>query len=120
VARYEHLPIYKSALDLTVHVEKVVAGMSRYHKYSLGAEMRAGCRSVLQQVVRANNAARGSQRATELLELRERIDALLLTMRVAREVRAFRSFAAYLTAVEQVGSVARQNEGWFRHTQARA
>ena len=36
MARYEHLPIYKAALDLTVHFEKVVAGFSRYHKYTLG------------------------------------------------------------------------------------
>ena len=34
MARYEHLPIYKAALDLTVHFEKVVAGFSRYHKYT--------------------------------------------------------------------------------------
>jgi len=31
MARYEHLPIYKAALDLTVHMEKVVAGFGCYH-----------------------------------------------------------------------------------------
>jgi len=31
MARYEHLPIYKAALDLTVHLERVVAGFQRYH-----------------------------------------------------------------------------------------
>jgi len=36
MARYEHLPIYKAPLDLTVHMEKLVAGFSRYHKYTLG------------------------------------------------------------------------------------
>ena len=36
MARYEHLPIYKQALDAAVHFEKVVAGFSRYHKYTLG------------------------------------------------------------------------------------
>ena len=120
MARYEHLPIYKAALDLTVHFEKVVAGFSRYHKYTLGTELREGCRAVLQQVLRANNAATREQRAAELLVLRDRIDALLLAMRVAKEVKAFKSFAGYLHAVEQVGSVARQNEGWFKKTQAKA
>lgn len=47
MARYEHLPIYKSALDLTVHFEKLVAGFSRYHKYTLGTELREGSRAVL-------------------------------------------------------------------------
>jgi hypothetical protein len=120
MARHDHLPIYKAALDLTVHLEKVVAGFSRYHKYTLGTELRQGSRALLQQVVRANNAADAGERAAELLHLRDQIEALLLTMRVGKEVQAFRSFAGYLHAVEQVGSVARQNEGWFRHTRAQA
>lgn len=86
----------------------------------MGTELREGSRGVLQQVLRANSAATGEQRAAELLVLRERIDALLLAMRVAMEGKAFKSFAGYLYAVEQVGLVARQNEGWFKQTQAKA
>ncbi len=39
MARYEHLPIYKKAMDLTVYLEKIVRNFSRYHKYTLGAEL---------------------------------------------------------------------------------
>ena len=39
---------------MTVHFEGLVAGFSRYHKYTLGAELREGSRAVLQQVLRAN------------------------------------------------------------------
>ena len=78
--------------------------------------MRQGSRAVLQQVLRANNASDKVERSAELLVLRDRIEALLLAMRVAKEVKAFKSFAGYLHAVEQVGSVARQNEAWFKHT----
>jgi hypothetical protein len=46
VARYEHLPIYKAALDAAVHFEQVVAGFSRYHKYSLGTKLRQASREV--------------------------------------------------------------------------
>lgn len=35
MARYEHLPIYKQTMDVAVHFERVVAGFSRYHKYTL-------------------------------------------------------------------------------------
>ena len=62
MARYEHLPIYKSALDMTVHFERLVAGFSRYHKYTLGTELREASPAVLMQVVRANNAQRGEVR----------------------------------------------------------
>jgi hypothetical protein len=57
MARQEHLPIYKAALDMTVHFEKLVAGFSRHHKYTLGTELGEGRRGGLQQVLRANNAA---------------------------------------------------------------
>ena len=65
MARYEHLPIYKAALDLTVHLEKLVAGFSRYHKYTLGTEMREGSRAVLMQVLKANNAANANHHRDE-------------------------------------------------------
>jgi len=56
MARYEHLPIYKQALDVAVHFERVVAGFSRYHKYTLGTELRNQSRAVVALVVRANSA----------------------------------------------------------------
>jgi hypothetical protein len=59
LARYEHLPIYRSALDMTVHFERLVAGSSRYQKHTLGTEFREASRGVLVQVVRANNAPSG-------------------------------------------------------------
>ena len=52
MAHHEHLPIFKAALDMTVRLEKLVAGFSRYHKHTLGAELRKGSRAVLQQVQR--------------------------------------------------------------------
>jgi hypothetical protein len=35
MARYEHLPIYKKTMDLTIYFEKVVRNFSRYHEYVL-------------------------------------------------------------------------------------
>lgn len=40
MAQYEHLPIYKKAYDLALYFEKIVRNFSRYHKYTLGTEMR--------------------------------------------------------------------------------
>ena len=40
MVRYEHLPIYKQAMEVAVYFEKIVAGFSRYHKYTLGTELR--------------------------------------------------------------------------------
>ena len=40
MARYDHLPIYKSALELLVYVEQIVKNFSRYNKYTIGARLR--------------------------------------------------------------------------------
>ena len=114
MARYEHLPIYKQAMDVAVHFENVVAGFSRYHKYTLGTELRNQSRAVVALIVKAN-AARDKR--SELLALRECLDELLILMRLAKEVKAFKSFSSFQFAAEQVVSVCRQNEGWLRSTQ---
>jgi hypothetical protein len=111
VARYEHLPIYKQAMDVAVHFEQIVAGFSRYHKYTLGTELRNTSREIVGIIIQANSAR---DKQPDLLRLRERLEALLVLMRLAKEVRAFKSFNAYVHAVEIVGSVSRQNEGWLR------
>src|SRR6266404_88612 len=40
MAQAEHLPIYKASYDLCLYLEQVVRGFSRYHKYTLGADLR--------------------------------------------------------------------------------
>lgn len=44
MVRYGHLPIYKAALDLTVRLERLVAGFSHHYKYTLDTEMCEGGR----------------------------------------------------------------------------
>ena len=111
MARYEHLPIYKRAMDLAVHFERVVVGFSRYHKYTLGSELRNTSRALVGLIIQAN-AERDKRPA--LLAVRAKLDELLVLVRLAKEVQAFKSFQAYQFVVEQVASVCRQNEGWLR------
>jgi hypothetical protein len=46
MAHYRHLPVWKAALDLAVHLEHAVRRFGktpsppRYHKYTLGSELR--------------------------------------------------------------------------------
>ena len=56
MAHYEHLPIYKSALDLCIYFEKVVRHFDRHHKYVIGADLRRlGIKAVM-LVIQANDA----------------------------------------------------------------
>ena len=40
MARYEHVPIYKTTMDLTVYLEQVVRNFSRDYTYTLGSDLR--------------------------------------------------------------------------------
>jgi len=40
MVRYEHLPIYKTAMDWAMYLKQMVRNFSRYHKYTLGSDLR--------------------------------------------------------------------------------
>ena len=86
MANTEHLPIYKSSYDLCLYLEQVVQGFSRYHKYSLGTDLRDGGRRVLKLVVRANARY---DKAPVLLELREELEELKVLLRLGPPSRRF-------------------------------
>ena len=98
MARYEHLPIYRDALNLAVHFEKIVANFSRYHKYTLGTELRNASRQAVKMVIHANNQ---TDKLQALQELREHLEELLLLIRLGKEVQAFKSFNAYSQVVDR-------------------
>ena len=114
MARYEHLPIYRAAFDLAVHMEKIVRNFSRYHKYTLGSELRNRSREILASVIEANN--QNEDRATKLLELREKIEFFKVLARLCHESGGFARTRSYLYVAEQMVSIAKQNEGWLKQT----
>ena len=86
MAQYEHLPIYKAAFDLIVYLEKVVAGFSRYNKYTHGAALRDTAREVVMLIVRANNS---TDKISVLEELRIKLEELKVAVRVCKEIKTF-------------------------------
>jgi hypothetical protein len=54
MAAYDHLPIFKKMMNLTVYVENMVMRFSRYHRYTLGTELRTMCQSALAVIAEAN------------------------------------------------------------------
>ena len=111
MAQTEHLPIYQASYDLCLYLEQVVRSFSRYHKYTLGADLRDGARRVLKLLVRAN-ARR--DKAGVLLEVREEVEQLKVVLRLCQDVKAFASFGAFAHATQQVVTIAKQNEGWLK------
>ena len=100
MAQYEHLPIFKQMLELTVHIEKTVRRFPRYHKYTLGSE-----------IAEANSTR---ERRALLMELRNTLERLKIHLVLAKEVQAFHKARAFYQVSEMVVAVSRQNEGWLK------
>jgi len=113
MAQYEHLPIFKSAFDLAVHIEKIVHGFSRYHKYTLGTDLRNRSRSVLEKIVKCNNLR---DRSDELLSLRHDLEVFKIITRLCYESGGFKSKKAYLHIARQIVETSKQLEGWLRYS----
>jgi hypothetical protein len=111
MAQYEHLPIYKKMFDLAVYIERIVKNFSRYHKYTLGSEMRNLSREVLGLVIKANQER---DKREILLKMREKIEDLKISARLAKELKAFNNFNSFECLVKMIVEVAGQNEGWLR------
>ena len=111
MAQAEHLPIYKASYDLCLYVEQIVRSFSRYHKYTLGADLRDGARRVLKLVVRATSRL---DKLPLLLELREEVEQLKVVLRLCQDVMAFASFKAFENAIGRAVEIAKQNEGWLK------
>ncbi len=114
MARYEHLPLYKKAMDTAVYIENVVKGFSRYHKYTLGTDLRNQSREIVRLVIRANSQA---DKSAALHLLRDTIEDLKITSQLCKEVRAFKNFNTFQALAEAVSDMSRQSEGWIKSLQ---
>jgi hypothetical protein len=108
---YEELPIYKATQDMAIYFEKVVRHFDRYNKYNLGAEIRTLSHRILVLIAKANTK---QTRKESLVEALDKLEELKITLRLAKEVKAFNSFKSFEFATKSVIEVSKQCEGWFK------
>jgi hypothetical protein len=117
MAQYEHLPIYRKAFDMTVYVENIVRGFSRYHKYTLGSDLRRLSAEIVRLIVRANSER---EKVRTIMNLRDTIEEFKVTVRLGKEIKAFGSFNAFKWLMEETISLSRQSEGWLKSMRGRS
>jgi len=108
---YENLPVYKKALDLTVYFENIVRNFSRYHKYTVGTELRNLSRRILVLIAKANIRR---ERINTLAEALQSLEELKILIRICKEIKAFQTFKSYEFATRLTIEVAKQCEGWLK------
>lgn len=110
MAYYENLPIYKKALELTVLLENMVRGFARYHKYSIGADMRNLSRVIAALIIKANSE---KDKVRTLTELRDKCEEMKFIITVGKEIKAYQNFNQFQLAAGLAVDLSRQSEGWL-------
>jgi hypothetical protein len=100
MVQYRHLPVWKAALDLAVHLEHAVRRFSpkvgnphptfgwaelspRYNKYTLGSDLRQTAQRLCRLVARANDA-KDAARLCALDELVNAVEEMKTRLTLAR------------------------------------
>lgn len=105
-------PIVKLTERVLADVELAVRSFPRYHKYSVGEDLRRDARAVARSAIRA---WRDHEHRGERLEaLTAAVDDLKLTLQVAKRVEAFKSFRQFEALARVVSNLGRQCGGWQR------
>lgn len=104
--------VAKKAERLLADIERAVRAFSRYHKYTLGSEMRTQAMTVVRMCHRAwRDHAR---QAHWLSELVWSIDELKLSIRIGSQIHAFKSFSQFESLIRATEEVGRCAGGWKR------
>ena len=119
MARFRHLPIWKTALELAVHLEQAVRRFPRYHKYTLGSELRQTAQRICRLVARVNEA-RDAGRVAALEELVGAVEEMKTLLTLAQEIKAFGHFNDFAAAAELTVSLGKQSGGWRRRVRPEA
>jgi hypothetical protein len=113
----EKLPIFRKALTLCVYIESIVKGFDRYHKYTIGKEMREFSQSLLFAI---NKAGLSKDRVEVLTALRDKCEALKMLLLIAKEIEAFKSFKQFEYSSKLCVDVCRQSQAWLNASVSQA
>jgi hypothetical protein len=107
MAQYEHLPIYKKAMELSVYIHNLVHKFSRYNKYTIGTDMRQETYDIIKIIIRVNSEKNKLPLLKELIIHCEMIKNMLI---LAKEVKAFQNFTSFQQAASMASVLCKQSQ----------
>lgn len=107
--------IVKRAERLLLDIEKAVKSFPRYHKYTIGTDVRNQAMTVVRISSRAWRDI--SNRGHWLSELIWSVDELKISLQLGSQLRVFKSFAQFEQIIRQAAEVGACAGGWKRNHQ---
>jgi len=106
--------IAKMSERLLADLERAVRGFARYHKYTLGSDIRTQAMTVVRNCHRAwRDRARQEHWKSELAWS---IDELKLSLQIGSQIHAFKSFSQFESLIRTAEELGRCAGGWKRGT----
>ena len=105
-------PLAKLSERLQLDIEQAVRRFARYHKYQIGADLRAQAAEVRRLVDRAWRDRPRQLHWTD--QLVWAIDEIKLTLQMGSQLHAFASFGQFEGLIRQAEDLGRQAGGWKR------
>ncbi len=109
----EALPIYKSALNLAIYMEQIVRGFEKYHKYTMGVELREKSKTLLFAINRANLS---EDKVKTLTHLRDSCEDMKMLIQLSKELKAFKNFGQFEHSSLLAVAVCKQAQAWLGAT----
>jgi len=106
----ENLPIFKSAMGLAVYMETIVKGFEKYHKYTMGVELRQKSKEILFLINRANLS---ENKVETLIELRDSCEDIKMLLQLSKELKVFRSFKQFEHSSLLTVGLCKQAQAWL-------
>lgn len=110
--KYENLPIYKSAMDFCVYMETIVRGFEKYHKYTIGVDLRNESKALLYLIHRANIH---EEKSVQLLQLRDKCEEVKMLIQLTKELKAFNSFKQFEHSSKLIVEICKQSQAWLNY-----
>jgi hypothetical protein len=116
--RYKQLPLWRDSNRFLIEIEQAVRAFPRYHKYTLGSELRKQAMTICRLVARAAqcNDAPGRERLIE--QLVWQVEDSKLSLQLGKELEAFASFAQFCRLAEQAVALGKQSGGWWKRVRS--
>lgn len=115
---YKGVPLWRDANTLLLSIEISVRYFPRYHKYTLGTEMRQQAMRICRLINRA--FLEKEEKLVLVKQLVVAINDLKLQIQLAKELQVFRNFAEFEHLSALAVQSGKQSGGWLRKLQSSA
>lgn len=112
MSQTSHLKIYNSAMFLLKDFYERVPKFGKQYKYLLGEKMINCVVEIILKITEANSENIKSRRVLIIENILYKIDELFVYIRIAEELKQFKSSSVYPYLIEKLTDLERQGTGW--------